>query len=41
MDELLDVLNNKNITDISIHLKVNFLIGFVYKCYGDNSTFWK
>lgn len=41
MDELLDVLNNKNITDISIHLKVNFLIGFVYKCYGDLSQYDK
>lgn len=27
------------INDISIHIKVNYLIGFTYKCYGDLDRF--
>lgn len=35
IEELKGFLNDSNITDISIHIKVNSLIGFAYKCFGD------
>lgn len=39
IEELKNVLNTPNITDISIHLKVTYSIGFVYKCYGDMENY--
>ncbi len=35
MEELIDLLNDTQITDISIHIKIIYSVGFLYKCYGD------
>lgn len=35
MKELIDILNDTQITDISISLKIMYSVGFLYKCYGD------
>lgn len=39
MEYLIELLADPKINDISIHIKVNYLIGFVYKCYGDLENF--